>query len=46
MNNKQFLEILLDENKEMSDKIKFMEELASQMGVSRRNGKHSTLTIE
>ena len=34
MNNKQFLEILLDENKEMSDKIKRMEELASQMEQS------------
>ena len=31
MNNKQFLEILLAENKEMSEKIKRMEELASQM---------------
>ncbi|WP_312067596.1 hypothetical protein [Empedobacter sp.] len=34
MNNKHFLEILLDENKEMSDKIKRMEELASQMEQS------------
>ena len=34
MNNKQFLEILLAENKEMSEKIKRMEELASQMEQS------------
>ena len=34
MNNKQFLEILLAENKEMSKKIKRMEELASQMEQS------------
>ncbi len=36
MNNKQFLEILLDENKEMSEKIKRMEELASQMEQSNQ----------
>ena len=34
MNNKQILEILLAENKEMSEKIKRMEELASQMEQS------------
>ena len=34
MNNKQFLEILIAENKEMSEKIKRMEELASQMEQS------------
>ena len=36
MNNKQFLEILLAENKEMSEKIKRMEELASQMEQSNQ----------
>lgn len=36
MNNKQFLEILLAENKEMSEKIRRMEELASQMEQSNQ----------
>ena len=45
VSNKELLEILLNTNGEISNKIKRLEQLSAQIGVSRRNGENSTLTI-